>query len=90
MSASGAGDVLVDVDVAAAAAHARAAVPEPVPGAQAVGGGGLRAAAHRPQARAPQATRALQQVAHVERGQPGVPARLRRQGHAGVRKELPD
>ena len=33
---------------------------------------------------------AAQQEPDVERGQPGVPARLWRQGHAGVGQELPD
>ena len=33
---------------------------------------------------------AAQQEPHVERGQPGVPARLRGPGHAGVGQELPD
>ena len=41
-------------------------------------------------AAARQGVRDAQQGAALERGQPGVPAGLRGQGHAGVRQELPD
>ena len=35
-------------------------------------------------------TGVVQQVSHVERDESGVSARLRRQGHPGIREELPN